>query len=136
MAGMSTDTEKLLAEATEKLKQEAYAAGWHAAVAAMKAAVDGLGGPIAPEGFTEPGGVRASEVLSNNGKNSNIPAQGTTPYVVFMAVKKAAGLTAGQILDAVKNAGHTAPEASIRTNIHRLKERKLIVQRHGKWFAH
>lgn len=130
---MATDTEKQLVEITASLKREAYAAGWRDAVAAMNKAVSQLAeSPTAEINLGHD--VAQTPDLTGGKGGGKPPTPGTTPYYILMEVKKNTGLTSGQIIEAVKGGGHTAPEPSIRTNIQRLKDRKLIALRHGKWW--
>ncbi len=123
------DAERLFSEAAEKLKTEAFIAGWHAALAAVEKALNELR-ENPPVGIVD-------VVVENSvkGKKGGSPTQGTTPYYIYMAVKNRPGLTGGQVAEEVKKAGHSAPAGSIRTSIQRLKRRHLIVLRHGKWFV-
>ena len=59
---------------------------------------------------------------------------GSTPYFTYQAIKKRPGMTGAEIVAAVQTAGHNVSEGNIRTSISRVKEKKLIVSRHGKWF--
>ena len=60
---------------------------------------------------------------------------GTTPYLIYSLLSGRPGLAPSEIISYLDEQGHSAPENSVRTNIHRLKERDLIVNRHGKWFV-
>lgn len=133
---MSTpNLDSLLAEAAETIKQEAYAAGWRDAIVAINKAMGELPAPTTPKNIeirevlvspTEHGGSKATQ-----GKP---PTQGSTPWYVIQAVKNRSGMTGVEIVAAVKEGGHNAPEGSIRTSIFRMRDRKFIVSRHGKWF--
>jgi hypothetical protein len=125
-----TDTEKLLAEAHERLKEEWFSNGWKACLQAIN---KGLATPAMPDGMEVPG---ASPRVPNQNATGKEPRQGTTPHAILMAVRRAPGLTGGQIVEAVKASGHSAPDGSIKTNIQRLKDRRLIFLRHSKWYDH
>ncbi|MDR6660270.1 hypothetical protein J2W51_002840 [Tardiphaga robiniae] len=125
----------MFAEIADKLKKEAYAAGWRDALAAITKMASEAAPPevISLVGPTQP---PKPVVGGGNGGGAGKPlTQGTTPFYVVEALKMKPGMTAGQIIDTLRDQGHTAPDNSIRTNIHRLKERRLIVLRHGKWFV-
>lgn len=125
------EPDQLLAEAAERLKREAYAAGWRDALAAITTAVQEAGTPALSEGMSLGGefaGLPRSSTVAG-------PKQGTTPYVVLQVIRKSPGMTGAQIVSAVSESKHPASEGSIRTSIGRLKGRKLIVARHGKWYA-
>lgn len=124
------DVNLILSEAAERIRKEAYDAGWRDAFEAVRKFMDGQSAEIP----AQVDGPAVSASIPANGNDQKLPTQGTTPYYIVTAVRKRPGMNAGQIIDMLRADGHTAPEASIRTNIHRMKERKLIVLRHGKWF--
>lgn len=121
--------DQALAEAAEKIRREGYQAGWRDAVAVLtKAAAD-----VAELGPTE---------LASNGDTSQrkpLPAQsgltqGSTPWYVWQAIAKKPGMTGSEIVSVVQENGHRVSEGNIRTSIARVKDKKLIVSRHNKWF--
>ena len=125
-----TDLDRLLAQAAEKIKREAYSQGWRDAITAVnKAAAD----------LTEPGTIPEINSLDSVGTSvqstSGGPTVGSTPWYVLQAVKKRPGMTGSEVVSVVQEAGHKVSEGSIRTSLVRLKGRKLIVSRHGKWFG-
>ncbi|MDO9295502.1 hypothetical protein [Bradyrhizobium sp.] len=130
----NTDPMAAFTELADKIRRSAYADGWRDAMNAVSKAVGDLApgevqdviGPAAPLKLV--GGTAAS------GTKSKLTV-GTTPYFIVRALEAKPGLTPAEIIQALQDGGHSAPENSIRTNIHRLKERKLIVARHGKWFV-
>jgi hypothetical protein len=126
--------DSLIAEAAEKMQQEAYAAGWRDAVAAMSSAMNDLPSPIVSGVFENPSSSNGAAAITPKGANSKLPKQGSTPWEVIQVVKKKPGLTATQVVEAVLAGGHNVPEGSIRTSIFRMKERKFIIARHGKWY--
>lgn len=129
--GTNSDTDRLFAEAAEKMKSEAYASGWRDALAAVAKAVSTVGPPEA--GMTPAGAGLFAATTTGTAKASLTP--GTTPALIYSALMDRPGLTPAQIISALGEQGHSAPENSIRTNIHRLNKRQLIVNRHGKWFV-
>jgi hypothetical protein len=44
-------------------------------------------------------------------------------------------MTGSEVVSVVQESGHKVGEGSIRTTLIRLRDRKLIASRHGKWFA-
>jgi len=132
---MATEIDKILTEAAEQIKREAYAAGWNDAVEAMKSALGGLATPSIPESLKIPNGSSQSGAAVKAPTNTTSgPTVGSTPYYVLNALRAKPGMTSTEVVEAVRSGGHPAPEGSIRTTIFRLKDRKLIVSRHGKWF--
>lgn len=131
VSNSTTNLDQLLSEAAERIKREAYAAGWRDCLAAMNQAVAGLG---------EPAGIPPIEARLDVGGGGGSPAPvtevttGSTPYYVLQTVRNTPGMGSTQIVDAVHDGGHRAAAASIRTTLFRLKDRRLIVQRHRKWF--
>jgi len=123
-----TDTGKLLAEAAERIRREAYAAGWHAAIQAVDKALDGVAEPQGIEGVGTAAGLSRA-----TGVTANVTA-GSTPWYVLQAIVKRPGMSGAEIVNTVREGGHDVPEGSIRTSIARLKKRKLITARHAKWF--
>ncbi|MBI5262833.1 MAG: hypothetical protein HY852_13555 [Bradyrhizobium sp.] len=118
----------------EKIRRSAYADGWRDAMAAVAKAV----GEMTPGEVQDVIGPAVQLKLINGTGSSTTKTKlimGTTPYFIVRALEAKPGLTPAEIIQALQDAGHSAPENSIRTNIHRLKERKLIVARHGKWFV-
>jgi len=129
----NTDPMQAFTELADKIRKTAYAEGWRDALSAVAKAV----GDLAPTDFQDVIGPSAPLKIINTppGSGKSSLTMGTTPYYIVGALKAKPGLTPAEIIQALQEAGHKAPENSIRTNIHRLKERKLIVARHGKWFA-
>jgi hypothetical protein len=125
------DLTRLLTEATEKIKREAYARGWRDAIAALQKAAEGAveGGQLDTEGAT----LVFDSSVSNGAKDGSLTV-GSTPYYTFQAIKKRPGMTGSEIVVAVQEAGHNVSEGNIRTSIARLKGKRLIVARHNKWF--
>jgi hypothetical protein len=132
---MATEIDKILSDAAEQIKREAYTAGWNDAIEAMKSALSGLGTPSVPETLKIPNGAGADTAGARASTNSAAgPTVGSTPYYVLNAVKAKPGMASTEVVEAVRSGGHPAPEGSIRTTIFRLRDRKFIVSRHGKWF--
>jgi hypothetical protein len=132
MAIMNTGNQanNALAEAAEKIRREAYQAGWRDAVAALSKAAqeaaelspDDMGGGD----FGTPSGSQQS---------ANGVSQGSTPWYVLQAVRKRPGMTGSEVISVVHEGGHRVSEASIRTSLMRLERKKLIISRHKKWFS-
>src|SRR5450759_4844540 len=101
----------------DKIKQEAYAAGWRDAVAAVNKAIGALVDPAAIENSESQEGVAAHIPLTPPTSTSKLPKQGSTPWEVIQTVKKRPGRTGSQIVETMRAAGHSAPEGSIRTSI-------------------
>lgn len=136
---MSTDENKideieLLREVIEPIKRERYSAGFRAAVAALRAAIEKIESEGPEEAAAVAGGGKTGVIMLRSPHSRSGPKQGTTPWYVLNVVKSRPGLTSGELMEAVKDAGLGAPPGSIKTNIFRLKERNFIVARHGKWF--
>jgi hypothetical protein len=114
-----------IAEAVEAVRKEAFADGYRAGLAAAANALTDLseGAPTAP----------ASHVQSK--QIDGAPTVGTAPHYVWQAVLKKPGMTNSELISVVKADLPKASEASIRTSINRVKAKRLIVARHGKWFS-
>jgi hypothetical protein len=100
-------------------------------LSAINKAVTNSADPIQPT--MESGVSSVSSEIQRSGTSAG-PALGTTPFVALQAIKKAPGMTGSQIVEVVKDGGHPASEGSIRTSMGRLRNRKLVVVRHGKWY--
>lgn len=129
------EIDKLLAEAGEKIKKDAYAAGWRDALACISRSIADAGLPDSPEYLLDAEGAARSGEKVNNSEPKDGPKIGTTPYYVFQAVRKRPGMTGSEVILAVHADGHQVDEPGIRTALSRLGQRKLIVNRHKKWFA-
>jgi hypothetical protein len=123
-----SELDRLLAEAAEKIRKEAYSAGWRDALSAISKAVADSA-DLGPSNMDSGSPIEIQRSVTSTG-----PAPGTTPFVALLAIKKQPGMTGAEVVEAVGKGGHPASEGSIRTSIGRLKERKLIVARHGKWY--
>lgn len=125
---MTNDTDKILSEAADRIRREAYAAGWRAAVEAItKAAKETAPGEVTEGDF---------DLGSASTRKTNLPGdpkEGTTPWVIMQMVRRKPGMKGSEIVAAVQESGHKASDASIRTSIGRLNG-KLIVSRHTKWY--
>lgn len=135
------DVNRLLAEAAEQLKREAYSAGWRDAIEAVGKALAGVNNPSSiPETLSptsEPGAARAGPNPSPTTRPAANVANvtpGSTPYYVLNAINTRPPMTSTELVQALRDAGHSAPEGSIRTSIFRLRDRRLITARHGRWF--
>jgi hypothetical protein len=121
--------DQALAEAAERIRRDGYQQGWRDAVAALnKAAAEAA--DVGP-------GEGQSELELNSGRPATGVTgltQGSTPWYVWQAVSKKPGMTGSEIVSVVQDGGHRVSDGSIRTSLARLKERKHLVSRHGKWF--
>jgi hypothetical protein len=123
------DLNSLIAEATEKLRKEAYAQGWRDAVAALtKAAAEAA--EVDP---TQIGAGGTVPLDISTGGQAGV-TQGSTPWYVLQAVRKRPGMTGSEVVSVVQESGHRVSDASIRTSLIRLAAKKLIASRHKKWF--
>ncbi len=119
----------LFAEAAEKIRREAYAAGWRDAVAALsKAATEAAEFASAEIGSAIDFGAASPSQIANG------VTQGSTPWYVLQAVRKRPGMSGLEVISAVTEGGHRVSGASIRTSLVRLERKNLIVSRHRKWF--
>ncbi len=127
---------KTLADAMEKFRQEAYAAGWRDCAAAITKAVNESrpGDLPSMENFTDR--TEDAPVASNTsaGAGGQMPTVGTVPHYVLAAVKRRPGSTGAEIVAAIQGDGHKFEDRLIRTALFRMDKRKLIVNRHKKWF--
>jgi hypothetical protein len=129
------DSLSLLAEAADRIEREAYAAGWRDAIAAVSKAASDVAPPEIPKTLDLQGPVPAIiDMVTSKSVQGNIPAEGSTPWYVIQAVRNKPGMTGAEIVAVVRDGGHNAAENSIRTSIFRMRDRKLIVPRHRKWY--
>jgi hypothetical protein len=119
-----------LIEAAEKIRREGYQAGWRDAVAALNKAAAEAADMSPSEAAPEADYVVSKGLTAQGG-----PTQGSTPYYVLQAIKKRPGMTGSEIVSVVQGDGHKVSDGSIRTSMARLRDRKLAVSRHGKWFS-
>lgn len=131
MSDMSSSADPLK-EVVDKIKSEAFASGWSAAMSAVSQAINAI---PTPEGFVE-GAPVPSGVLKPSGSSiaGSLPTVGTTPHYVYEAVRTKQGMTGAEVIEAVRSAGHNAAEPQIRTALSRLEKRQLLANRHRKWF--
>jgi hypothetical protein len=128
---MAQEIENLLAEAAEKIKREAYNSGWRDAMTAVSQALSGL----APDPDNQNGDLSGPLFIPTASRQDNdMPTTGSTPYYVVAAVRRKPGMTTKELVDSIIDEGHNVPDNSIRTSIYRMKDRRLIVARHNKWF--
>ena len=125
-----SEVEKILAEAAEQIRKEAYFAGWNDCLAAIRAATE----KVAPAASAISLGVIERESGGGDAAGAGGPKMGTTPWYVLQAVKKSPGMTGAEVVAAVLEAGHRVAEPQIRTSLSRLQARTLIVNRHRRWF--
>jgi hypothetical protein len=124
----STEFDNPLAEAAEKIRREAYAAGWRDCLVAIAKAVSATGETAAPDSSS-----LTREFDRESHQHSEV-TPGSTPFYVLSAVRKTPGMTSSEIVAAIQQNNVRVSDGSIRTSIFRLKTRTLIVLRHGKWF--
>jgi hypothetical protein len=122
------DFNNLFAEAAEKLRKEAYAAGWRDAITALTKAAAEADLPLSESG-------QSTEYAAPSVGAVGGITQGSTPWYVFQAVRKRPGMTGSEVVSVVQEGGHKVSDASIRTSLIRLERKKLIVSRHKKWFS-
>jgi hypothetical protein len=118
-------------EAVERVKRDAFAAGWKAAIEAITGAIANLEPPegVDPDTVTHvPFSKRSPETAGA------LPTVGTTPHYVYEAVRKKQGMTGADVIAAVRAEGHDVAEPQIRTALSRLEKRQLLANRHRKWF--
>jgi len=127
---------KILADAMEKIRQEAYASGWRDCAAAITKAVNESRPGDLPSMESLNERAEDAPITSNNsaGAGGQIPTVGTVPHYVLAAVKKRPGSTGAEIIAAIQSDGHKFDDRLIRTSLFRLDKRKVIVNRHKKWF--
>ncbi|HZT24781.1 MAG TPA: hypothetical protein VFA57_03655 [Pseudolabrys sp.] len=118
-----------VSEAFEKVRREAYAAGWKAAMAAVSKAASELVDPQTVDDIE--GGISD---LSTPTARAGDPKAGSTPWWVLQAIRKRNGMTGAEVVSVVTEGGHKVSEASIRTSLIRLERRKLIESRHKRWY--
>jgi hypothetical protein len=127
-----SDTDRILAEAAERIRREAYAAGWRDAIAAIGKAAADLAPPDAiPDTINS--SIPDSPISGNSTALGGV-TMGSTPWYVFQAVRKRPGMTGQEVVSVVQEGGHRVTEANIRTSLARLGQKKLIISRHRKWF--
>jgi hypothetical protein len=122
----NSDYDKIFAEAAEKIRQEAFAAGWKAAVTAIVKAAE-----------TEAPAYLSAQTIDYNdssSKASNLPLPGTLPSLAYQVIKKQPGMTGAEVVTGVLNTGVKTTEAAIRVALARIAKRRLVTSRHRKWF--
>lgn len=136
MSDISGGTDPLK-EVVEQMKRDAWAAGWNAAMEAVKAALadvmptmDIISGATP----TLPGLHTRNSSSSSSPNATALPTVGTTPHYVYEAVRKKQGMTGAEVIAAVRAEGHDVAEPQIRTALSRLEKRQLLANRHRKWF--
>jgi hypothetical protein len=126
----SNDTNRILADAAEQIRREAFAAGWKAAIAAMNKAAAELVDPEMQDDMD----IAATKAAPASLTSAGDPKTGSTPWYVLQAIRKKHGMTGSEVVSVVQESGHRVSEASIRTSLVRLERKKLIIGRHRKWF--
>jgi hypothetical protein len=128
-----SDTDRILAEAAERIRREAYAAGWRDAMAAVSRAATDLAPPDSLPDSTSSGTGDLSP-SGNSAAATGGVTMGSTPWYVLQAVRRKPGMTGLEVVNVVQEGGHRVSQANIRTSLVRLGRKKLIVSRHRKWF--
>lgn len=125
-----------LKEVVEQMKRDAWAAGWNAAMEAVKTALAEVMPTMDISGATPtlPGLQPRNSSSSSNPNSATLPTVGTTPYYVYQVVLKKPGMTGADVVAAVRAEGHDVAEPQIRTALSRLEKRQLLANRHRKWF--
>lgn len=125
-----------LKEVVEQMKRDAWAAGWNAAMEAVKTAIADVVPAMDISGATAAlPGLQTRNSISNSTPNAAaLPTVGTTPHYVYEAVRKKQGMTGADVIAAVRAEGHDVAEPQIRTALSRLEKRQLLANRHRKWF--
>jgi hypothetical protein len=130
---MGGEFERVMAEAADKERKAAYAAGWRDCLASISKAI----------ADSRPGDLPQIELAADDRREreeqpsavGNLPAVGTIPHYVLSAVKRNPGSSGADIIAAIRDDGHKFAEPQIRTALARLENRNgLIVNRHKKWF--
>jgi hypothetical protein len=130
MASTEPAIPSVLTEVVEKIRQEAFAAGWKAAVTEV---VQSLTNLTIPEGVSEYR-IEANEISGPSISRPGDPKTGSTPWYVLQAIRKRQGMTGAEVVSVVQDGGHKVSEASIRTSLIRMERRKLIESRHKRWY--
>lgn len=125
------ETSRILEEAGEKIRREAFIAGWKAAIAAINKAASELV-DVPQEDFNSADMLAVPNNITIT--MAGDPKTGSTPWYVLQAVRKKHGMTGSEVISIVTEGGHKVSDASIRTSLIRLERKKLIVSRHKKWF--
>jgi len=126
MSNNASDSDQALEAVLERIRREAYADGWQACMRE----IEGKIGELKDRHVMAIGDAFVPAGTAGRGA----PKSGSTPWHVLQAITHQAGMTGSEVVEAVVARGQEASEASIRTSLSRLAERKLIVSRHRKWF--
>jgi hypothetical protein len=135
MSDISGGTDPLK-EMVEQMKRDAWAAGWSAAMEAVKTALADVMPTMDISGTTPtlPGLQTRNSSANSNLSSTALPTVGTTPHYVYEAVRRKQGMTGTEVVAAVRADGHDVAEPQIRTSLSRLATRQLLANRHRKWF--
>lgn len=132
------DTTNELAEIAEKLRKQGISEGYNLALKQVSEAISAaLASLLPPDSNVDVKfdlAAKGGGDVKKSAQNGNLPATGSTPWYALNAVKKKPGSTGAEVVLAVREAGHTAKEPQIRTALSRLERRKLVANRHSKWF--
>ena len=130
-----SETDRILTEAAERIRREAYAAGWRDAMVAINKAAGELAPPDTPPNTNGSASIAITPSPGSTVAIGTGVTMGSTPWYVLQAVKNRPGMTGSEVVNAVQEGGHKVSEANIRTSLIRLGQKKLIVSRHRKWFS-
>lgn len=144
VARLWKEIEKLKAEAYERGKaeawEEAFTRGWREATIAISraaASVQLQNMPtvtVMPSKTNQPNAVARHTPSLKTKRVRSARAATSSPTIVLEAIKRQPGMSGIEVLSSVHIAGHMLEERTMRTALHRLKKRSLIVNREGKWF--
>jgi len=130
---MASEFERIMAEAAEKDRKAAYAAGWRDCLASIsKAIAESRPGDLPPIDLAAEDRREREENPGNPAGNE--PAIGTIPHYVLAEVRRNPGASGAEVIMAVRDNGNKFAEPQIRTALARLEDRGLVVNRHRKWF--
>ena len=124
LADQACDTSRVALEAA---LNEAFAAGWRAHAAAI-AALDNP--PINSEAIQ----IIDDQQPSTAGPSSSPSSKTHIDMVFDIVMSRRSGRTSMEIIEAVHDVDPDVSPAAVRTYLHRLKLRRQIFSRAGRWF--
>ena len=126
---MNHDLNKIAEEIRTEAYKNGYQKGQEDALSAINRAVEqmslssaSLPSPLPP--------------LLNGGQQRVEPSfrEGSTMALVHEFIKENQGHAGIEIVNGLIQGGHKTEERTIRTALHRLKDKKVVTNRDGKWF--
>jgi hypothetical protein len=123
-----TDPRDEIARLLEKADQAAYKRGWDAATVAFQEAVEQLRSPPIADQPPLPGFVLGQQI-ARRGRPS-----GKVIDIVADCIASKSGMKGVEIVRAAQAIDATIRERTVRTNLRRLKEKKIIWKRNGLWY--